>query len=237
MRQLSSFVLILSVFEAIGQSGEKNFIDQNYIEVTGKSDMQITPDLISLKIILSDKDKNRVSIAEEEKMMTNKLQELGIDVKKDLTIDDLLSYYHRTVFSKRDVILSKEYRLTVHDVKTATQVLKELEKLDISNVSIAKLDHTKMLDFKKELKIKAIVMAKEKAEYLTRAVNQGIGRAIFIEELDNSSTNAQIAYALKDKAYTSDYANYQYTAAQEDANLDFEKIRLEYSILARFELK
>ena len=36
------------------QSFEKNFIDQNYIEVTGKSEMLVVPDLIYLHIMLKE---------------------------------------------------------------------------------------------------------------------------------------------------------------------------------------
>src|SRR6267154_5606646 len=128
-----------------GQTSEKNFIDQNFIEVTGKSEMQLIPDLIYLKIVISEKDtKNKISVAEMEKKMTDKFREIGIDIKKDLVIKDLLSYYKSKFIAKADVILSKEYQLEVHDGKTAARVFEELEKIDISNVSIDHVDHTKM---------------------------------------------------------------------------------------------
>ena len=73
---------------------EKNFIDQNYIEVTGKAEMQIMPDLIYVKILLSERDtKNRFTIAELEKKMIAKFQELAIDVKNDLALNDLESFF------------------------------------------------------------------------------------------------------------------------------------------------
>ncbi|MBL7870333.1 MAG: hypothetical protein JNM78_01885 [Cyclobacteriaceae bacterium] len=39
-------LLLFTPFLTSAQTGDKNFIDQNYIEVTGKSELQITPDLI-----------------------------------------------------------------------------------------------------------------------------------------------------------------------------------------------
>jgi len=50
-----------------------------------------------------------------EKRMTDKFQEIGIDIKKNLVIKDLLSYYKANLLLRADVILSKEYQLEVHE--------------------------------------------------------------------------------------------------------------------------
>ena len=44
--------LLLGSFVTMAQSGEKNFIDQNYIEVSGTAEMEIVPDQIYLKLSL-----------------------------------------------------------------------------------------------------------------------------------------------------------------------------------------
>jgi len=215
-----------------GQHSEKNFIDQNFIEVTGKSEMQLIPDLIYLKIVISEKDtKNKISVAEMEKKMTDKFREIGIDIKKDLVIKDLLSYYKSKFIAKADVILSKEYQLEVHDGKTAARVFEELEKIDISNVSIDHVDHTKMEEFRKETKVNAIKAARDKAESLTKAIGQSIGRAIYISELNNDSSGP--SNSMHGLAVYRDSDG----ESKPVVDLDFEKIKLEYSIFARFELK
>ena len=55
--KLTTLVLCLFLSWGISraQTGEKNFIDQNYIEVTGTAEMEIVPDEIYLKIVLSEK--------------------------------------------------------------------------------------------------------------------------------------------------------------------------------------
>jgi uncharacterized protein YggE len=85
-----------------------------------------------------------------------------------------------------------------------------------------------MEEFKKEVKLNAIKAAKEKAEYLTKAVNQNIGRSIFIQEVDGYDMNANTSYMYEARSYASD---------SKEVDIDFEKIKLEYSILVRFELK
>jgi hypothetical protein len=192
--------------------------------------MSIVPDLIYLKVVINEKDtKNRISVAALEKNMINKFQEIGIDVKKELSINDLLSTYKSKMLAKSDVILSKQYQLIVHDAATAVKVYTELEKIDISNVSIERVDHTKIEEFGREVKINAIKVAKEKADLLAKAINQNIGRAIYIEEL-NASRLFRNSVSNRNVAYRTDVAG-------EDINPDFEKIILKNSILVRFELK
>lgn len=228
MKYLFSFFSLLILFSAQGQSSEKNFIDQNYIEVTGKAQLSVVPDLIYIKIVLSEKDtKNRVPVAALEAQMISKFQEIGIDAKKDLKLNDLLSFYRGKMLSKSDVILTKEYLLTVHDAATASKVFLELEKIDISNVSIDHFDHSQITEFRKEVKINAIKAGKEKAEALTKAVGQNIGRAIFIQEVDGNFYDSKANY-VRGELYYKDGGG---------VDLDFEKIKLEYTILVRFELK
>jgi uncharacterized protein len=213
---------------------EKNFIDQNYIEVTGKAEMQIVPDLIGLKILLSEKDlRNKVSMNEMEKKMTDKFQEIGIDVKKDLSVGDLVSSLESKLLSKNEIILSKEYRLIVHDAKTAGKVLVELEKLGVSNVSVSLLDHSKMKEYRKEIKINAIKVAKDHAMSLAQAIEQSIGRAIYIQDIGSAPIEMKyepVGSSLRRRA------SYQIDLKQE-VELDFDKIELNHSILVRFELK
>jgi uncharacterized protein len=235
MRKIFLFIFLLPVL-TYAQTGEKNFIDQNYIEVTGKAEMEIMPDLIYLKIILSDKDnKSKRSLDESEKLMFNKLTEIGIDVNKDLSVKDFVSNFKLYWISKADIILTKEYQLIIHDTKTLQKVYSEFQKLDISNVSINKLDHSKIDQYRKEVKINAIKAAKDKAESLTTAINQTIGRAIFIQELDN-----QYLYnSMQGRAANIRIRGVSSISSSESSipDIEFEKINLEYSILVRFELK
>lgn len=92
------------------QSGEKNFIDQNYIEVSGTAEMEIIPDQIYLKIILDEKDlKSKITLEDLEKSMIKELGTLGIDVKKDLAIIDLSSNFKYYFIKESKIYQSKEY--------------------------------------------------------------------------------------------------------------------------------
>lgn len=232
-----SIIGLLLAFSLTGfsQAGEKNFIDQNYIEVTGKAEMEIVPDMIYLKVILSDKDnKNKQSLDETEKSMISKLTDIGVDITKDLSVKDFVSNFKYYWISKTDIILTKEYQLIVHDTKVLQKVYFEFQKLGISNVTIDKLDHSKIEQFRKEVKMNAIKAAKGKAESLTAAINQTIGKAIYIQEIDYPIPYQEMAknVNVQVRGISSDLSSNSLAP-----DIEFEKINLQYSILVRFELK
>jgi len=230
-------LLISSLIHA--QTGEKNFIDQNYIEVSGTADIEIIPDQIFLKIIIHEKEiKGKTTIDELEKLMIDRLIEIGLYVKKDLAIIDLSSNFKYYFLKENKIYISKEYELKVKDAKTAGLVIQELDKLYISNISISKVDHSKINEFKNQVKINAIKAAKEKAQALVSEIDQNIGKAIYIKELDN----IRIINSLSGKVSGVQVSNISIRGARSNETLfyepeiEFEKIELQYSIMVRFEL-
>lgn len=235
MKYLQTTLLFLFSVMLNAQVGEKNFIDLNYIEVTGKAEMEIVPDQIYIKILVNENEIKGKTLADTEKAMFSKLGELGIDLKKDLAIKDLISNFQNYWFIKSDIILSKEYQLLVHDAKTAGRVFIELQKIGISNVSIDRVEHSRIIDFRKEVKVTAVKAAQEKAKALATALNQDIGKAIYVQELDFMPSYPQAkASGIMVRGY-SNAAIYGSGASEPD--IEFEKIKIEYSILTRFELK
>lgn len=230
MKKLFLALLILP-FLTYGQSGDKNFIDLNYIEVTGNSEMEVSPDLIYIKILINEKDnKNKIPLADRENTMISKLKEIGIDITKDLLIKDISSNFKYYWLTKSEILLAKEYQLLVRDGKTVSKVFIELESIGISNVSIDKLDNSNIQKYRKEVKIDAIKAAKEKAESLANAIGQNIGRAIYIQELEGGNPIVSNRISIRG-------ASSLYGSRAPEPEIDFEKIRLEYSVICRFELK
>lgn len=233
MKHLFTLLFLSLSFVALPQNSEKNFIDQNYIEVTGSAEMEIVPDLIYVNIVLVDKEnKNKLSLSEIEILMIGKLTETGIDVKKDLAIKDFTGNLRSYWFSKTDVVLMKQYQLIIHETAALQKAFIALQDLGISSVSIERLDHTQIDQFRKEVKISAIKAAKDKAQSLTTAVGQSIGKAIYIQEVDNVDLQANTSNAnILIRGTSSDYSKVS------SSDIEFEKIKLQYSILVRFELK
>ncbi|WP_346236048.1 SIMPL domain-containing protein [Niabella insulamsoli] len=227
MKKVFTVVALLTSMALFAQTGEKNFIDKNYIEVTGKSEMEFTPDKIYIQVLLNEKDsKNKNAISEQERQMLQKLQSLGIDTKKDVMIKDLASNLKNGFLSK-DVLLSKQYQIIVHDGKTAGQVFLALEEIGLSNANIEKLESSKIEEYRQEVKIKAIKAAKEKAQLLTEAIGQNAGKALFIQE--------QNVFARPVYANTVMYEA-KARGAADAADLNFENLKVEATVVCRFEI-
>ena len=231
--------LIIGLFlcaSAVGfaQTGEKNFIDQNYIEVTGKAELEITPDMVYLKIVLSDKDnKDKQTLPEIEKKMIEMLSKNGVDVNKDLSLINFVSDL-KTYWIKPNVALTKQYQLVVYDVKTLQNIFFEFQKLGISNVSITRLAHSKMEQYRKDVKVSAIKAAREKAELLAVALNQSIGKALYIQEVANplykGMSGAVSNVIIRENSSIDE-------GVSTTTEIEFEKIITESTILVRFELQ
>jgi uncharacterized protein len=223
---LLSFVLLF----AFGQD-TKNFIDQNYIEVTGKAELDIVPDEIYIQIFISESDyKGKESLELLEKNMLKKLEEIGIDLKKDFAVKDISSNFKNYWLKKSDIFTSKEYQLIVHTAPVAGRVFRELEALGISNITIEKVDHSEMEKFKKEVKVNAIKIGKENAASLAEAIGQTVGRALYIRENEPFYPIQANTIMVRAKGIAMDES---YT----EPDLEFEKIKLEYSVQVFFELK
>ena len=230
-------------------TGEKNFIDKNYIEVTGQAELEILPDMIYLKIVLKDKNnKDKLTLPEIEKKMIEKLVEIGIDVNEDLSLVDLVNNL-KTIWLKSNVVFTKQYRLIVHDCETLQKAFFVFQNLGISDVLIEKMEHSKMEQHSQEVQVSAVKAAKEKAERLAKVLNQNVGKALYIveDEYDESKnryrnfypiscqSGARIAVNLSKSSLAKHSADF--SADSEIAEIEFEKIMFASAILVRFELE
>lgn len=229
---LLAFVLLIAQFSS-AQVGTKNFIDQNYIELNGNAKMEIVPDEIYLNIDLREKDtKNKESIAQLETKMFKALKKIGLDLEKQVKVLDFTSDFQSYWLKKKNVMKSKSFQVLVHNTKSLSNLFAALEKVDISNIQIVRVDHSKMEEFRKELKIKAIKNAKSNAEILTEAIGQEVGRAIYIGQ---GYTNRYEARPMAKNMLIRGMASMD--MAEAAPQLEFQKIKLEHEIMVRFELK
>ena len=211
--------------------------EKYYIEVTGKSEMEISPDLFSIKIIINEKDnKTKYGISERESKMISTLNDLGIDTNKDLLIKDITSNFKHFMLTKTEIVQSKEYKLTLREAKIVSKVFVELKNIGISNLSIIELDNSNLEKYRNEIKIEAIKDAKEKSEALTSAIGESIGKAIFIREIENNYRYE--TFNFPNAIYSNvDNSKSNYDMETPEPEINFENIKLNYSIFCRFELK
>lgn len=217
----------------IAQSG-KNFIDQNYIEVTGKAELLVIPDEIYVSIKLTEKN-HKKTIEEQEGLLLTNLKSVGIDTDKELSVANFRGNYERYFFKRNEVEKVKTYQLIVRDGATLSKVFLTLDRLNITNVNIDKVSHSEIDKLRRDIKMKSLKIAKEKARQYAEAIDQEIGKALFIQETNPTINFASNNIHIRGQGSLNNYR--QKAKLPEFVNLTFQKISLTATVLTRFELK
>lgn len=201
------------------------------ISVSGTAETEVTPDIIYIGISLKEylNGKKKVEITELEKQLYAAVQKAGI-AKENLTISDLSSWNYATEKKKNpDFLASKQYRLKVSDLNKFNSIIEAIDAKGIANTNIESYDYSKIETLKKDLKIKALIAAKEKAAYMVEALGDKLGAVIEIQDGG-------------DNVIQPVYRNYMMKSAMADAaesapEIDFKKIKLNFTVNAVFEIK
>lgn len=203
---------------------------ENYIQVTGVSEIEIVPNQIYLTIVLDESDsKGRQAIENQRREMVNALKKIGINTEKNLTMEDMSSSYY-----KRGNALSKaSYQLLLTSSEQVVKVYDALAVLNISDVNISRVSHTDIEQFKSKCRKEAMINAKTVASELAEAVGQTIGACIYIYDSNRGVTptyyNDRIVMRSMAKV-----ANEE--AVIEEEPIEFKKIKLNYSVNAKFRI-
>ncbi|MGB5359218.1 MAG: SIMPL domain-containing protein [Eudoraea sp.] len=222
-------LLLITSLTTYGQS--KNFIDQPYLETTARVDTLVIPDRIYLSILITEADtKGKTSVEKLENKMADKLKTIGIDIEKQLTLNDLGSNFKKYFLRKVDVQKDKEYTLLVHDALTAGKVLMGLESIGISNVNLIKTEYSGLEKLKIDLRQKAVRAAKIQAEAMVIPLDQKLGHALFISDLNtgvqNRMTDRMVRVQMSKEA-----------DKDQPIEIEFEKIKIESTVNVKFAIQ
>ena len=226
-------VLLLVLFLgtlALGmaQSKENDFLDQPYIEVTGRAEMEVAPDEIYVRITINEQDsKGKTTVLQQEKDMVRRLKDLGIDVDKKLVVQDMMNAQ-----LKKDVATSKSYMLEVNSATQLAHVFQALQTIGISDAAVERTDVSNMDELRQQVRGASAKAARQNAEILAAALGQKVGKAIFVQ--DNSYYSRPYSNVVLTRTMKVADAGVAATAAP---TLEFQKITIDHSVLVRFMLE
>jgi uncharacterized protein YggE len=182
MKFITAFIVFVcfssSIFCQIDIDTEPN------IEVTGRAEKEIIPDMIYIKIVINERIENRevITASEQEQTLIAALKTLGVDLKQ-LSVNNISADFKKKRWRKGDVKGRINYSLLLTDYETTSKVFEKLDELKITNANITKLDHSKLIEYRKEVRINAIKAAKEKADYLLEAIGAKTGLPLRVKEM------------------------------------------------------
>lgn len=222
--------------------------EKPYIEVNGYAEKEIIPDEIYIGINIIEKMENRVkvTIQEQEEKLKTSLKAININLD-DFALSDASSDYVRVRWNTKDVITRKSYTLKVGSALQVGQVYLELEKLDIKEARIERVNHSQLDSLKREIRISAIKDAKTKADYLLSSIGEKTGNALVVT--DNPATtlyqgNDYVQRPFRGEVFemrdmqmmNKDSYNDKLSSFQSDT-IEFRKIKLHSNVYVKFAIR
>lgn len=169
---------------------------QRFVEMTGHSEIEVVPDEIYVQISIHEKIKksDNSEIEAKEAQMKQTLASNGIDLRNLSVMDELSGYLYP--WKKSGAILKrKDFILKLNAAKYVGLVYQEMDKIEIEDVSIYQIKHSKQDSLKKEMRILAIKAARDKVDYLLQAISESKDKLIEVREVDEeyaSMTNTKL---------------------------------------------
>lgn len=223
--QITCLILSLS-FAPLGM-GQNLYAPQTHqhpsISVSGTAEKEVTPNEIYISILLEHRQdsKKKKSIDQLDSELRAALSKHGVDPNTLYLSDAESNRIH--LRRKKPLIQSLQYSIMVHTAKETEQIFSILNDLNIKNASISKISHSNIEELRKEIRIKAIQAAKDKAIYLLEAIGGTCGKPLYIEERLFSPQPL--------------FSNISYqTDKQHGSDLEFKKIKISITFDAKFEI-
>ena len=232
-----ALLMVSTVSHAVAQAIESQPMVKK-IEVYGQAEEEVTPDEIYFSITLKEymnDDKKKVGIDKLERDLYNAVKKIGVK-EEDFRIEDISAYnydwYRKKKPQREEFLASKEYLIKFSDLNQINNLLSSLDAKGIQSTNVDRYEHSKIEQYRKDLKIKALKNAKEKAAYLLQGIDEKLGGILEIQEIDTGEGPSPIYYRqARSMAMTSAEAD---VASPE---IDFQKIKLSFQVRAVFEIQ
>lgn len=219
------------------------------ITVSGSAEMEVIPDEIYVNIILREYQKKGQDKKELENLKTDFLNSCKAAGIPDSAIS-IVSYtgfnnYYWLRRNKKspDLNASITYQVKFSNSKQMDDLVDKLDDEATQSFDIVRLSHTKMNDYRRQLKIQAVKAAKEKGNYLTEAIGEKLGPAITVYEPDEPSVlayNNPTTNNIRVRGISS-FANSNIALDQvsggKSTEIDFRKIKLRFVVDVIFALQ
>lgn len=233
---LPLFALLFSV-QGFAQT-EKNPYPKT-ITVNGSAELEIIPDEIYVQVDLKEYDKKgqgKIDIETIKRNFLNSVKTIGL-ADSAISITSFDGYngnpWLRKKNKKNELFASISYQVKIKSSKQLDDLVEKLDDEATQNFFIQRTSHSKLAEYRKQLKIAAVKAAKEKALYLTEAINEKIGETVTINEPIEYYTpyypmNRTANVLMKEASVAADNDNIP---------VDFRKMKLKYDVSVVFAIQ
>lgn len=192
-------LLLTSILSVVAMQAQTNKPNAQ-INVVGTSEMKIVPNYAVLTIGVDTKnDKAEVAKSENDAIMAKMLK----TIKKFKIEDKHYQTQRVNLFKNRDYEKKKDYyqanqtvKIQLHDLDKYETLVAALMADGANAIQGVEYKSTETEKYQAELRGKAALDAKKKAEDFAKALGQNVGKAIVISDNSSSNFNPPI-YAMK----------------------------------------
>ncbi|MDR2883164.1 MAG: SIMPL domain-containing protein [Alistipes sp.] len=205
---------------------------EDAVQVNGKAERKITPDEIYVAITIRDSDNKNQTVEQMEARMKREFAALGIDLASALKVAGMASAPRK----RSDIDAQRSYELKVGSTSILASVFEVLGEMDIRTASVVRTTHSRIEDFRREVRIEAVKNAQQIASELAEAVDQQLGPAVWI--VDNGfyeSSPVPMYKVTRAVAMDSGFVGMGMEAGEQ--SLDMQEITLTYNVMAKFLLE
>ncbi len=229
-------VLCPSFFMAHGQQTSVNPFPKT-ITVTGSAAMEVIPDEIYVNVLLREyqkrgEDKKELETIKSDFLAACKAANLPDSAISIVSYTGYNNYYWlRKKKKSPDLNASITYQIIFSTSKQMDDLVDKLDDEATQSFNIVNTSHSKITEFRKQLKIQAVKAAKEKANYLTEAIGEKLGSAITVkepEEPGTTSDNIRLR-GINSLAISNSY-NKLDNVSDKSFEIDFKKIKLRFEV-------
>lgn len=230
MRKLSLIVCLICFTNIIVKAQELI----NKIEVTGQAEIEVEPDYFEYSINLQEyyrTENEKVSIEILEKSLVKAVNELGIK-KENLTINSAQGGRRYSSDNKPTNFLeSRNYILRIKSINDINNLLPKLDKMGLLGTSMNRMTNKMQSSFERELRVKAVNDAKEKANSIAESVGKKIGDIILISSNEfNGFKKGWKSFDLNEETVSLGYGSFK-------TDIEVEKIKMSYQVSITFQMK
>ncbi|HEY0678917.1 MAG TPA: SIMPL domain-containing protein [Chitinophagaceae bacterium] len=240
MKQLL-FLLFMGMLHQAGAQTIANPYPRT-ITVNGSAEMEVIPDEIYVQVDLKEYEKKGnpkkpIDLIKSE--FLDHIRKLGIpDSAVSIASYEGYNGYPWWLRKKKnpDMLASISYQVKLNSSYKVDQLVNVLDDEATQNFQVVRTSHSRINEFRKQLKIQAVKAAKDKAMYLTEAINEKAGEAVTINEPSDVSL---YYYSPRGYVEMNKVANVrdQSVSAPETQGIDFKKIKLKFDVNVVFAIK
>ncbi|WEK35372.1 MAG: SIMPL domain-containing protein [Candidatus Pseudobacter hemicellulosilyticus] len=238
-KMIAMSALVLMTVASFAQETPVVADSRRTVTVSGSAEMEIVPDEIYVVIDLKEYEKkgNKTSLEKIKTDFLEKCRSIGL-ADSLISIASYDGYTANPWLTKRkkkeEMNASISYQIKFTNSRKMDELVNLLDDDATQNFRIVRTWHSKMTEYRKQLKIQAVKEAKEKAVYLAEAINEKVYNAIKIVEPQDimvqpyRGSQAMLSNVVMDAKYKADVY---------DSGIDFKKIKLRFEVEVVFGLR